>query len=507
MMKRLHFVLSSDVVKYILIICAVTYPLVYLIVAGNRISYPFELEWMEGGHVDHVRRVLSGQQLYVEPSLEFVPYIYTPLYFYISAIFAKLLGAGFFPLRLVSSLASVGCFATIFESVRRETESPIFGILSTCLFAATYRISGAWFDIARVDSLFLLFLLCSVFLLRFYHSYGSLFFAGILMSLSFLTKQIALVVAMPLVIYCLLCLPRYSKYIYPLTLSLIIGLSTILLNLVSDGWYCYYVFELPKQHPIVTSALTGFWHHDLFDPLFIALAISLIHFICLVSNRRSRDFIYFFLLFVGMIGASWFSRLHSGGYDNVLFPAYTVISISFGLGVQVLTSDIMVRSPKDSESISSNVRVLLQYFVVLICAIQLLALVYNPLDQLPTREDSNAGHAFVQMLSNIEGEVFVPFHGFLPALAGKRTYAQGMAIKDIWRGKDSEIKGKLRRQIVAAIRSEEFDAIILDMDFWNLQQEIEKEYVLKGRVFDRGDVFWPVTGWRTRPEMLFELAQ
>ena len=39
--------------------CA-AYVLTFLFVALARIGYPFELEWMEGGMVDHLRRAPSG---------------------------------------------------------------------------------------------------------------------------------------------------------------------------------------------------------------------------------------------------------------------------------------------------------------------------------------------------------------------------------------------------------------------------------------------------------------
>ena len=64
----------------------------YLVVALARINYPYDLEWMEGGTLEHVARVLGGQPLYVAPSLEFTPYIYAPLYYYVAAPFAYLFG-------------------------------------------------------------------------------------------------------------------------------------------------------------------------------------------------------------------------------------------------------------------------------------------------------------------------------------------------------------------------------------------------------------------------------
>jgi 4-amino-4-deoxy-L-arabinose transferase-like glycosyltransferase len=60
--------------------------------------------------VDHVLRVLSGQKLYVQPSLEFVPFIYPPLFVYLSAMVSMVTGVGFEPLRLVSFVSSLAVF-------------------------------------------------------------------------------------------------------------------------------------------------------------------------------------------------------------------------------------------------------------------------------------------------------------------------------------------------------------------------------------------------------------
>jgi 4-amino-4-deoxy-L-arabinose transferase-like glycosyltransferase len=47
-------------------------------------------------------RVLQHQPLYVPPQIAFIPFEYPPLYFWVSALVAKIVGIGFFPLRLVS---------------------------------------------------------------------------------------------------------------------------------------------------------------------------------------------------------------------------------------------------------------------------------------------------------------------------------------------------------------------------------------------------------------------
>ena len=158
----------------------------YIIIALLRITYPFELEWLEGGSLDHVRRIFEGEKIYVTPSLDFVPYAYAPLFFYLSAGLAKITGLDFFPLRLISFLSSVGAIVTIFFLIRRETGDKFSGLLASGLFAATFEIGGSFFDIGRVDSLFVFLLLVGMYLSRFADSRKMAGAAGIVFALSFL---------------------------------------------------------------------------------------------------------------------------------------------------------------------------------------------------------------------------------------------------------------------------------------------------------------------------------
>ena len=63
---------------------------------------------METPSIQAVRRILEGQPLYGPPSLDYVPALYGPLYFYVAAGVARVLGPSLFALRLVSLLATVG---------------------------------------------------------------------------------------------------------------------------------------------------------------------------------------------------------------------------------------------------------------------------------------------------------------------------------------------------------------------------------------------------------------
>ena len=490
---------TAEWFKYILLTGALAYIAIYLFLAFHRIGYPFELEWMEGGAVDHVRRILAGQKLYAKPSLEFVPFIYTPLYFYISALASKVAGVGFIPLRLVSFLASLGCFAFIFLIVKRETGGNFPALLAAGLFAATFRLSGAWFDIARVDSLFLCLVLWAVYVLivNFEGREKKFVWAGLIVALAFLTKQTTLVIFLPIAGYFFFRQRRRGLALVGAA-ALVIGITTWFFDYICEGWYSYYIFDLPRRHPIRKEMFVGFWTQDLMRPLPIACLLAGCCLLLKLLDPAERGKGTFYLLTaVGMLGGAWLSRLHSGGYDNVLFPAYAVIAVLFGLSVPaILDSRRLVATGKEKPA---------QLVLYLACAFQFILLGYRPSRQIPTSRDLRAGKALVRMMGRAEGEVLLPYHGYLPVLAGKNSYAHAQALADVLRGSDDDgsIKSDLARAIKQAIRDRKFGMIILEETKYNklfpFEAEVERYYTKQETVFSDMAVFWPVTGARMRP--------
>ncbi len=130
------------------------------------------------------------------PSVTFTPDIYTPLYFVVAAVVSVVAGTGFVALRLVSIVASLVLLAALAKLAHRETDDRVAGLVAAGLFAACYRISGAWLDIAREDTLCLALLFCGLVVARDARTARRGVAAGVLMSLSFLTKQVALLPAL-----------------------------------------------------------------------------------------------------------------------------------------------------------------------------------------------------------------------------------------------------------------------------------------------------------------------
>jgi len=485
------------ILRYALFSITAAYLIVYLWMAYYRLRYPFDLEWIEGGMVNQVQRLLQGQGMYVAPSIHYVPFLYPPVYFYFSALAAFLFGIGLFPLRLVSFIASLVSFTTIFLIVRAETKNDWAAILSTGLFAAAFRVTGAWLDIARVDSLFLTFWLVFLYVVRGRKSLGLAVLAGILAALAYLTKQTALIACVPVLAYLF-----WSNWKYALTClaaaALTIGLITLVMNLASAGWYSYYVFGLlSQQTQWLPQEFLSFWKDDLL--VHVPIVILFAAFFLLARPKQDRSSILLWLsILTGGLAASFVTRVKIGGYENVLLPAYAVLSILFGLGLGGMLKTI--------KPLQGDTRGRLESLIHFACLIQLVLLFYNPFAQIPTKADLQVGNALVKTLSEVKGAVFLPDQSYLPALAGKSTYANNSAIWDVLRG-DQQTKGKaiLTADIDNAISQQSFDEIIIDSDldlYWCCTG-IDQYYTRVSEVFPDQKTFYTVTGDLKRPTYIY----
>lgn len=457
------------------------YILAYIALALVRVRYPFELEWMEGAVLEQVRHVAGGHRLYAAPSIDFTPFQYPPFYFYLGAGISKIVGVGFVPLRLLSFLSSLGCFVIMFKMVRRESGNPKAGFLGASLFAACFRADGAWYDLGRIDSLCLLLVLAAAYLVRFYAPRRDSIVAAVLLALAFLTKQSALLIALPLLAY-LIARSWREGVLAVAVFAALVGTATWVLNEVHHGWYVYYVFLMPARMQRIDPVSRDFWSRDILGPLAIASAMSLGYLLASVTRAQAARSSFYAALALGMIGSAWLSMLHAGAYDNNLIPAYAAISILFGLAV----AEVDARA-----------------YTGALCIVQLLLLFYDPRQQLPTSRHREAGRQLVSLIAATPGDVLLPQHGYLSALAGKRSFAHSMAVYDVLRAGSPKDGARLVSQFHQAFANRQFGAVIVDrLDPW-IREDLDRAYRRSGAAIGDPEAFWPVTGLRVRPEWIY----
>jgi hypothetical protein len=481
--------IGFGLLKPLLVGCALVALGVYVWLGVVHLRYPFEIEWMEGGMLDEVQRALAGKKIYVKPSVDFVPFIYAPLWFYVAAGFGKILGVSFFSARLVSFLASLGVAAFIFRIVQRETRSLVFAIAAAGLFTGTYRLATAFYDIARVDSLFVLLFFAGLYVLRFRTSIASRLVAAVLFTLAFLTKQSGSFLFLPIALHVLLE-ERRRGLAFALTGGALMGGSVALLNWVHGGWFWYYVFWVPRQHPWVKRMWWGFWLDDLLTPLALGIALGL-YFVFVGPDGRSRRL--YVMAFLGALAVSWTGRLHAGGWPNVIMPGFAMIALLFGLGLHAGFARAAGYAP--------HARRRAQALYLLLGVAQFAVLVYDPMRYVPSDKDRQAGEEVLKQIRAIDGDVWASAHGHLTSKVGKRAFAHEMAIMDLIGTNSGRPGAQLREDIKRAFAEKRFAGVVSDGDWF--RKEIEQTYKRKNEIFTKGDVFWPVTGFRARPRTMF----
>ncbi len=481
----------------------------YVTVALLRVSYPYELEWMEGAVVEHLRRVVQGRALYIQPSMEFVPFIYPPLYYYAAAGVAVATGVSFVPLRIVSILASIGCFVLIAYLVRRETASRYAAVVAAGMFAAAFGATGAWYDTGRVDTLFLFLMLAAIALIRRPAPGLRMVAAGLLLASAFLTKQSALVFGAPLGVYALLVNWRGGLVLLATALAGAAA-AVLLIDNATSGWFLFYTWEVPNQHALLREMLIGFWTQDILPVIPIAAIAGLI-LLAVLARRRDPGVLYLGAIVSGGVFTAWLSRLHSGGWLNVVIPAYAALAILFGVAIHHALAWA-------NRANNAKQRSLARGAVYVAATLQFVLLAWNPAAQVPTSMDERAGDRLVARIAELPGTVYSPGHGYLVDAAGKTSHAHVMAINDVIRGGETNVRDELAKTFGAALTTRRFDYLLMDSDFrpecgirneahvndinW-FCADIRDNYQFVGTLIPDTSAFWPVTGTRRRPDQLY----
>lgn len=496
---------TLSVSRGLVVVISLAPTLVYLFVALHRIGYPYELEWLEGGAVEIASRVAHGQAIYVAPSIHYVPYPYTPLYFWVTGTVARFTGVGFLPLRLVSLLSSLGACGLLARIVWRETGDMVAGVVASGLFSATFALSGAWLDIGRVDSLALFLLLAALYRARHARGVSGGIVVGLLAFLAFMTKQSALVAMAPVLVVLLVFRRRVGLPALATVAVLVVG-STYLLDASSHGWYGYYAFQELLHQGEVSSVWSTFFTKDLWHaPWAIGLGLAALVVGVLYRRVASTDWLYWGSAIVGLLLSSFVSRLHSGGGQDVLIPAFAATSLMGAFGYDaVLRAAKVARANGQGAGWLATVPAATGLVLALVVGIQIGALHYSPSRYVPTASDRVAGDHFIALVRRTPGPVIVADHPYYETLAGKASWAQGESVHDILRAGPSRARTDLLTSIDTLLRSARPVTVFADGPSSALGPLSVPYFRLTStKVFDCERCFYPVTDLKLRPAFLF----
>ena len=452
--------LIEKALGFLLLIFCAGFILTDLFIIFSRMFYPYQLEWMEGAALVQVNRLLAGKALYAPPSIDFVPLIYPPLYFYASAGIAKIIGFGFGALRLVSFLSSAICAAIIYLAVKEKTNSKFAAFLGAGCFASTFMLTGQWFDIARTDMLAAALSILGIYLAHEQKDDQNIFIllSGLIFALAFLTKQSALMVGLATILYYLIFCWRRALW---LTLSF--GLSIAILYGIfrfnSAGWINYYLFSIPAAHAfdfslgrIVSVVISQF----IFIPIFLIAGLLPI----IISPRKlfnDKLYRYYIVMAGALIATGVVGRLNAFSGPNVYVPSYLGVALLIGLEAGWLN--------ELAQETKINPALMILEWILLSAQFGFLVPAYFQTKTIPTGQDRAAGDSLVAKIKSYSGNVLLLDNNYLALYAGKTPYFNEMPM--------SEISGqgnlysmpqwtKLQPQINRLIHAPATDAIIVD---------------------------------------------
>jgi 4-amino-4-deoxy-L-arabinose transferase-like glycosyltransferase len=469
----------------------------------QRAPHPFELEWMEGGSLQHLTRVLAGHALYAAPSIDFVPYPYPPFYYYAAIPVTTLFGVNLLSLRIVSVIATLATAMLLFGLVRHETRRWELGVICGGLFLATYRISGAYMDVGRLDPLFVALVVAGVYALRVREDLAGLVFAGVLCFLATLTKQTGLALFAPLMLWCVYrdgiaaetAAPRYRRSLaFVATLLGLVVIASFYLSRGDNSHFFFYVLGAQSGHEIRWSMLPYFIRNDLLLALPLAVACVIAVIVRGRSDTQDRDpdrlaVLFYLAYFVGTVIAWIVPRIKVGGAMNNLIPLHACLVLMLGVALGMLLN-------------RAGQRPWMAPLAAAMLVVQFVWLGFDPRIALPRPGDLAAGTRWVAQLANVKGEVLIPAHGYIAGLAGKDAFAHQMPVDDLANSGLTDAEA-LREEFRQAITERRFELIIDSssrfLEAYPDDRVLKDNYKIAGPVFTENADLVPRSGWQVGP--------
>jgi len=421
-----------------------------------RVSFPLDLEWMEGGVLVHAHRIAHGQPLYVKPSLDFIPFLYTPFYYVVLAGLSKVLPLGYTLARSVSLLSFAGALALLVAAAVRESPrarlprvlAALVGVAGAGAVTAGFEFGGAFYDLARADSLLLLLEAAALAAALWGRGWPSAAGAGLAMGLAFLTKQTGPVVGVGIGVG-LLVVSWRRALVYGAVSGVVMGLGLLYLVKASKGWFWTYIFKLHQSHPFRFDTLHStpptMWKHAW--PTAIALVLVTAG-LALAGRLRRQDAILWATALAG-IAAGILGFATMWAWPNAFIP-----TVYFPLfAVAALTARLVVHAVEAGKPGA----VALAAACALALGVQSAKVGAPDFKQrMPTAADRAAAARFLATVRALPGDGFIPFHPFYSVLLGKRPFVHRMGVMDV---RDSLGRPEGLDQ---AVRERRFPWIVLD---------------------------------------------
>ncbi|MDQ3369826.1 MAG: hypothetical protein M3680_30780 [Myxococcota bacterium] len=462
------------------------YQVALLITAiAGRVLYPYDLEWMEGGMLHHALRIHNGQGIYGPPSIEFIPYLYTPLYPSMLSLFGGAFGLTYTLGRVISIIALVGI--AIVSAVQlsnphhaHPARGPVWaGIaLAFGLFAAVYPYVEGWYDLVRADTFFLFMITAAIAgMPRFargghgLRGHARVAAGAALLALAFFCKQTGIIyVGLGGLIVLVTAWRRVPVYV---ATAGAIGLGgTWLLQQTTQGWFWTYVSKIHRAHDFNMDRFWKSFGNILlkFPAMTVVIGLALVIVLATWRSQRAlprqaHPFLLWTATFVvsTVVGAiGWGTEF---AHFNAYMPAFLHGALAAGAAIPAIYA--CWRLEYQHHPYAHRVATGASLAVAGVLALACWHARWEPRRFIPTAKDVAAGDRLIARLRAIDGKVWVPSHPWYAQLAGKTPRVHRMGIKDVTARQPRVVAG-----LDAAVRQHLFAAIVLDDRDVHLEQPI-----------------------------------
>jgi hypothetical protein len=435
------------------LLLALVFTAAFVVLALLRMLYPFEISLSESAITSMTLRRIRGEPVYGVPSLfDGACSIYPSLFFDLSALMARALGIGtdqvsFLPMRLLSIASfSATLVATVWLLRWKKRTSWKMAFILGAILPATYGRMDFWYDNARVDCLFVLFLFISTAIMLEGDSLRSAALAGIFGGLSTLTKQPAIVLLGLAGVHTVFVKRQFARAAaFALAfVGVVLGYLLITGDLLNPGFF-FWVLKAPGSPPIL-------WKNLARGLAYLALVLPFLTFfaalpVVLRIRRRGKlrgpatPVWSWSLVYVQWTLLSLVLHGKEGASVNFFMPLVPV-------GIMAISEGFAWIAERGLE---------VRRIVALTAMVQLSILVYNPVLFIPTQQAADEASALVDVLKEIDGPVWFPAYPSYAALAGKPWVNHIGTLIDL----DRAIPGYVADQLSPLIRGRYFGAIVL----------------------------------------------
>jgi hypothetical protein len=483
----------ARIAKILCITLGCAYIALWIALAYLRLIYPYEVEWMEGSMMDHVMRILDGKAIYTAPSMDFVAWLYPPLYYYAVAAAMKIFGAGWFVARFVSIASTLLTASLLALITKRITSNWLLSFFTFAFYIATYHATGFYFDIVRNDAFFVALLVATAYGAIVMRGTTGAILTAILLTLAFFTKQQALFFLLPFSVWYWLR-DRKTALLFTFTSVALIVITFLVINASTHGWLNYYLFKIPAAK---RADFSWFRTFDVFPHyVFASFTVCSLALVALLAMGKSNWKEFFgsptgllAMMTFASVAAGAMSLGNEGGYENVMMPFAAFVSPILPLALYKI----------------SVVRPELQRFASGVLLFQFLAFYFNPLSEqmlIASPHQRRGGDQFMRALSAIPGDVFIPYHGYVTRQAGKPPHAHILAMMDVFRTHDTTA-ARLQRDMDSAYARHQFVAIIME-ESTVFPADSVAHYTYSRRIISEPNTFLTrIAGKSTRPEFLY----